>query len=158
MKVQLLAAVAAATLGVSFGVSSAASAAEVEIRHAVARVVVIPEARSDISYEIRGGRADLPRIQATRGLGGQLILDGGLGKPFFHNCSRGHTAPGQVINAAQPPADLHVRVDGRDVRLADAPLIVLHTPKDVRVRAGEAVFGAVGRADNVDLAAAGCGD
>lgn len=154
MKVQLLAAVAVASLGVS----GAASAAEVQIRHAIARVVVLPEARSDISYEIRGGRADLPKIQATHGLGGELILDGGLGQPFFHNCSRSHTPQGQVINVMQPPADLRVRVDGHELRLADAPLIVLHTPKDVHVRAGDAVFGAVGRADSVELGSAGCGD
>lgn len=154
MKVQLLAAAAVATLGIS----SAASAAEVEIRHAIARVVVMPEARSDITYEIRGGRGDLPKIQVSRGIDGKLILDGGLGRPFFHDCSRSHVPSGEVINAARPPADLQVRMDGHDIRLADAPLIVLHTPKDVRVRAGDAVFGAVGRAASVDLGSAGCGD
>ena len=57
-----------------------------------------------------------------------------------------------------PPADMHVWANGHDVALADTPVIVLHTPKDVRVRAGGAVFGAVLRADSVDLGAAGCGD
>ena len=152
----------AAALG-ALAAAGAASAADVEIRHAAARVIVIPEARSDVAYEIRPGRADLPKINVTRALDGRLVFDGGLGEgSLFHNtnCSRHGDGPRDaVIDVAHPPGNLYVSADGhRDVPLADTPLIVLHTPKDVRIGAAEAVFGNIGRADSVHVSVAGCGD
>jgi hypothetical protein len=41
---------------------------------------------------------------------------------------------------------------------ADLPQIVIRTPLDVHVTAGDAVFGAIGRARSVDLGNHGCGD
>lgn len=147
---------------VALAAAGAASAADVEIRHAMARVIVIPEARSDVAYQIRPGRGDLPQITVTRGLDGRLVFDGGLGSSWLRsmNCSRhGDGGRDAVIDVARPPADLYVSVTGHsDVPLAQTPLIILHTPKDVRVGAGEAVFGNIGKADNVHLSAAGCGD
>lgn len=146
---------------VALAAAGAASAADVEIRHAMARVIVIPEARSDVAYEIRPGRADLPKISVTRALDGRLVFDGGLGSGFGgSNCSRqGEGWRDAVIDVAHPPAGLRVSADDhRDVPIAVTPLIVLHTPKDVRISAGEAVFGNIGRADSVHLSAAGCGD
>jgi hypothetical protein len=152
---------AAAALGV-LAAAGAASASDVEIRHAMARVIVIPEARSDVAYEIRPGRGDAPRLSVTRGLDGKLVFDGGLGSGWFGsaNCSRhGEHGRDPVIDVAHPPADLTVSANGRrDVPLADTPLIILHTPRNVRIGAGDAVFGNIGKADNVHLGAAGCGD
>ena len=37
-----------------------------EVRHAAARMIVIPEARSDISWTVQGGRAGLPALQMRR--------------------------------------------------------------------------------------------
>ena len=141
--------------------AGAASAADVEIRHAMARVIVIPDARSDVAYEVRPGRADLPKIVVTRALDGRLTFDGGLGSWFGESdCSRrGDGWRGGVIDVAHPPAGLRVSAGGhRDVLLEDTPLIVLHTPRDVRIGAGEAVFGNIGKAASVRLSAAGCGD
>jgi hypothetical protein len=150
----------AAALGV-LAVAGAASAADVEIRHALARVIVIPEARSDVAYEVRPGRAALPKIVVTRGVDGRLVFDGGLGSWLGESdCSRrGDGWRNAVIDIAHPPAGLRVSADGhRDVPLEDTPLIVLHTPRDVRIGAGAAVFGAIGKAESVHLSAAGCGD
>jgi hypothetical protein len=44
----------------------AAAAQTVEIKDAVARVTVIPEARSDILVEVTQGAADLPQVRVTR--------------------------------------------------------------------------------------------
>lgn len=150
---------AAAALGL-MAAAAGASAAEIEIKNAVARVVVIPEARADISYQVIPGRADLPRIEARRGMDGRIILDGGLRSMWGGmSCSRRGGPKGEVISATHPPGDLRISVNGhRDVALAEAPLIVVHTPLDVRVNAGDAVFGNIGRADNVHLGLAGCGD
>ena len=151
----------AAALG-ALAAAGAASAGDVEIRHAMARVIVIPEARSDVAYEIRPGRADLPKISVSRGMDGRLQFDGGLGSWFgANNCSRHGDSGGRnaVIDVSHPPADLYVSANGhRDVPLAQTPLIILHTPRDVRVGAGEVVFGNIGKAGSVHLSAAGCGD
>ncbi|MBX4158688.1 hypothetical protein K4A07_16320, partial [Lactiplantibacillus plantarum] len=61
MKTALIAAAAAAALT---GLAAApASAAEVQIRNAVARVVVIVEDRQDIGVEVTQGGSRLPAIQ-----------------------------------------------------------------------------------------------
>jgi hypothetical protein len=157
-------AAAMAALGL-VAAAGAASAAEVEIKNAAARVVVIPEARSDVVYQVIPGRAALPAITARKAFDGKLILDGGLGKGgwfgvHINNCSRhGDSGHDAVIIVTRPPADMTVTVDDhRNVPLADTPLIILRTPRDVHVSAGEAVFGNIGRADSVKLGAAGCGD
>ena len=111
----LLAAVATSCAAPAF-------AADVEIKDAIARVVVIVEDRSDIGVEITPGRADLPAPRVQR-RGGDVRIDGGL-RNAFRNCSSGPSS------ARQPGegATVEVRRIGR-VRLEDAPLIVLRTPR-----------------------------
>lgn len=151
MKSIVLAAVSAAALT---GLAAApASAADVEIRDAVARVIVIVEDRSDVGVEITQGSSSLPALQLRRN-GRDIRIDGGLGRNAIRNCSSGPSS------ARQPGegASVEVRRVGR-VRLEDAPMIVLRTPRDVDVSVGGAVFGAVGRgARAIDLGNGGCGD
>lgn len=159
MKSIIFAAVSAAALA---GLAAApASAQDVEIRHAVARVIVIVEDRSDVGVEVTQGASRLPQVQ-VRSEGRDVKIDGGLRRGGFlggggdgiRNCSSG------PANAAQPGqgAVVEVRNVGR-VRLEDAPLIVLRTPRGVDVDASGAVYGAVGRgARSVDLGNGGCGD
>lgn len=132
---------------------------EVDIRHAVARVAVVVEDRNDIAVEIEQGSSDLPALEVTR-RGADVRIDGGLRRRAvvnrgdgLRNCNPG--AGGQ----AQPGegASVEVRGIGR-VNLADAPLIVIRTPRHVNVGASGAVFGSVGRgAASVELGNAGCG-
>jgi len=152
--------VAAAAALVVACAAAPAMADEVEIRNAVARVIVIVEDRSDVGVEVTQGNSRLPRIDVQR-RGGEVRIDGGLrrGGVFgssdgIRNCSSG------PANARQPGegAVVEVRDLGR-IRLEDAPLIVLRTPRDVDVSAGGAVYGAVGRgARSVELGSGGCGD
>jgi hypothetical protein len=158
MKTALL--VAVATAAVAACAAAPAMAGEVEIRDAVARVVVIVEDRNDIAVEITHGGSRLPALQVRRN-GHDVRIDGRLGRNGvfggnhgFRNCRSG------AANARQPGegASVEVRDIGR-VRLEDAPMIVLRTPRDVEVSASGAVFGAVGRgARSVDLGSGGCGD
>lgn len=158
MKTALIAAAAVATLT---GLAAApASAAEVEIRNAVARVVVIVEDRQDVGVEVTQGGSRLPAIHVRRE-GGDVKIDGGLRRSGMlgsndgiRSCNSGRS------DAAQPGqgATVEVRDLGR-VRLEDAPLIVLRTPRDVDVSASGAVFGSVGRgARSVELNNGGCGN
>jgi len=130
----------AATAALSAG---AAQAASVEIKDAVVRVTVVPEDRKDIKIEVVRPNGQLPLTVRT--LGDRTILDGDLDRRI-HNCrSSGETSW------------VDVRRVGK-IGWAEMPQVVIHTPRDVRVDAGGAVFGSVGRSSSLDLDNAGCGD
>ncbi len=158
MKFAIASAIAIAAVA---GPAFAKPGPEVEIRHAVARVAVVVEDRADIAVEIEQGSSQLPPVQVTRD-GANVRIDGGLGgrRGLFgrgaglRNCRSGPD------NARTPGegASVEVRGVGR-VNLADAPLIVIRTPRAVNVDASGAVFGSVGRdSASIDLGNAGCGD
>ena len=161
MKPILLSAVAAAALAAAVaGPALAKPGPEVEIEHAVARVVVIVEDRADIGVEIEQGSSELPALRLERD-GANVRIDGGLGRRLagirmgdsLRDCRSGpdRTRPGQG-------ASVEVRNIGR-VNLDDAPLIVIRAPREVNIDAGGAVFGSIGRgASSVELGNGGCGD
>ncbi|HEY3695139.1 GIN domain-containing protein [Phenylobacterium sp.] len=120
-----------------------AQAASVELRDAVARVTVIPEARNDVKVEFVRENPRLPIKLRTAG--DKLIIDGNLDRKI-RGC---RTVAGGVV----------VTVAGLgDVPLAEMPQIVIRTPRNVELASGGAVFGVIGRSANVDLSSAGCGD
>jgi hypothetical protein len=123
--------------------AGAAQAASVEVKDAVARVTVIPEARNDIKVEFLSTNPRLP-IE-VRTIGDKTIVDGGL-----HHRVRG-------CRGSFGRARVMVRGVG-DVDWRDMPQVVIRTPRDVKIEAGEAVFGSVGRSNSLDLANGGCGD
>jgi hypothetical protein len=130
-----------------------AQAQDVQIENAVARVIVLVEDRSDVAVEIERGRADLP-VPTVRRRGDRLEVNGNLPRRAIRNCRSGPDG------ARQPGegASVDVRDVGR-VNLADAPLIVVRTPRSVNVSASGAVFGTIGRgATDVDFGNGGCGD
>lgn len=136
-----------------------ALAGEITLRDAVARVVVIPENRTDIVVEIQPGSADVPPLTVTR-RGDDMVIDGQLhrnSRSQSWSCSgtrRGYWSPTDT-----PPGDLVVRVRGREpIRVADAPIVTIRTPMDVDVDVSGAVWGAVGRARSVSFENSGCGN
>lgn len=149
---------------VAFAASAPAFAKEgpeVEIDHAVARVVVIVEDRSDVAVEIEQGTSSLPALRVTRQSDGDIRVDGGLGRRvggISMGDRIGSCRPGPA-NAARPGDGASVQV--RDigwVNIQEAPLIVIRSPRDVNVNAGGATYGSVGRgARSVELGAGGCG-
>ena len=151
MKTVIASAISLAALA-TVALSAPASAQDIEVRNAVARVVVIVEDRTDIGVEIEPGSADLPAPRVTR-RGNQVRIDGELGRNVIRSC-RGGNPEGRQPGAG---ASVEVRRIGR-VELSDAPLIVLRTPRDVELEVNGAVHGAIGRgARNVEFANAGCG-
>lgn len=137
--------------------AQAKASPEVEIRNAVARVVVIVEDRADVAVEVTQGSTRLPALQVRR-RGDEIQIDGGLGGRRFNDAIRNcRSGP---ADARQPGdgASVEVRDLGR-INVSDAPLIIVRSPRDVKVSAGSAVFGAVGRgARSVELSNGGCGD
>jgi hypothetical protein len=121
----------------------ARAAPAVEIRGAAARVSIVPEARADIAVTLTHAEARLP-IRIRR-LGDHIIISGDVGH-LVHGC------PGSVGQKA-------VAIWGRGAVTYDhLPQLLIRTPLDVKVTAGEAVFGDIGRGASVDLANQGCGD
>jgi hypothetical protein len=124
--------------------SAAAAPPSIEIKDAAARVVVIPENRADVRVEITSRNPRLPLTVRT--LGARTVIAGDLRGSRIRDC------PGVGEGAAVRIAALG------EIPYADLPQIVVHAPVDVTVTAGGAVFGSIGRARNVDLGNAGCGD
>ncbi|WP_165186179.1 GIN domain-containing protein [Caulobacter soli] len=142
MRALLLLASAATVLG--FAGTAAAADPSVKIKDAVARVEVIPEARSDVKVEFLTTNQSLPlKIRQDRS---DVTIDGGLRMNRINGCN---TVMGKTV--------VHVRGVG-DVKWEDIPQIVVRVPMDAEVAAGGAVFGNVGRTDRLELSNAGCGD
>lgn len=133
-----------AAIAAGMGLAGAADAApSVQIKDAVARVVVIPEARSDIQVSITHANPNLPlRIER---FGDRVTVQGNVARRV-RGC---HTLMGRTT----------VSISGLgEVGYEEMPQVVIHTPMDVKLAAGEAVWGAIGRTNSLDFANAGCGD
>ncbi|MEN5146694.1 GIN domain-containing protein [Brevundimonas diminuta] len=160
MKPAAIVAVIGSAFAASAVLAAPALAADVTIRNAVARVIVIPEDRTDIGVEITQGAAGLPDLRVER-RGSDVSIEGGLGR------GRGMSFNGGLIGschnsraeARQPGEGSSVEVRGKGrIRMEDAPMIVLRTPRDVEVSGGGALFGSIGRgARSVELGNGGCG-
>jgi hypothetical protein len=142
MRALLLLATAAAALG--FAGAASAATPSLKIKDAVARVVVIPEARSDVKVEFLTTNQSLPL--EIRKDGSTTVIDGGLKLNRINGCN---TVMGKIV--------VHVRGIG-DVKWEDIPQVVVRVPMDAEVGAGGAVFGSIGRTDRLELSNAGCGD
>lgn len=127
----------------ALGGASAANAASVEVKDAVARVTVIPENRTDVKVEFIATNPKLP--MQLRSLGGRTIVDGRLDRRI------------RACHGIGERASVHVRGVG-EVGWNEMPQIVIRTPRDVDVDAGGAVWGTVGRSASLNLGNAGCGD
>ncbi len=122
---------------------AARAAPTVEIRHAVARVVIIPGARSQITVAFLKTSKKLP-LRVFRA-GHRLVIEGNAGH---------HGAVCRTIGG-QP----EVSLPGRgEIAWRDMPQVVIYTPMDARVSVGEAVFGSIGRSDSLAFSNNGCGD
>ena len=136
------------TLAVLAAAVSAAGVAQAEpsvkIKDAVARVVIIPENRSDVKGEFLTTNASLPLT--VRNEGDKVVVDGDLRMSRINGC-----------NSRNGKTSVRVRGVG-EVAYENIPQVAIRTPMDVRVGAGGAVFGDIGRSDSVELGNAGCGN
>jgi hypothetical protein len=134
-----------ALVAAAVSAASAASAApSVKIKDAVARVVVIPENRSDVKVEFLTTNPSLPLT--VRQNGDEVIVDGDLRMNKINGC-----------NSRNGKVWVKVRGVG-EVSYDNFPQIAVRVPMDAKVQAGGAVFGDIGRSDSVKLGNAGCGD
>jgi hypothetical protein len=129
------------------GPAAHAAEATLVLDHVAARVVVVPEARTNIAAEVRAGKGDLPRpsLQAS---GTEMRVSGGLPEAVLKSCSRSGRGDSGTIR-------LH---ESRSVRVQDLPVVVVRTPMDLRIVADGAVIGEVGPARSMELVQKRCGD
>jgi hypothetical protein len=134
-------------LAALFG-ASGAQAASVEIKNAVARVTIIPEARSDVAVSIVRDDSHHP-LRVSTWPDGRTVIEGAYFGGFFGGITACNSHGGHPY--------VRVGLSG-DVSYDDMAQVVVRTPQDARVSAGGAVFGEVGRSENLDLHLSGCGD
>jgi hypothetical protein len=128
---------------VSLAAGGASAEPRIEIKNAAARVVVIPEARSDVKVQFISTNAALPLV--VRQSGERVVVEGQL----RHRISGCRAEFGKIT----------VRIRGLgEVSYDNLPQLVARVPKNARVDAWGAVFGSVARSDSLELSVAGCGN
>ncbi len=132
-------AIAALTFG-AFAAQAAQASTEVELRHAAARVVVIPENRPDVSLVVAYGSSTLPKIMVHTE-GDKLVADGKL----------------EMHDLSCRDNGVHVNGTG-DVAAANLPLVTIRVPMDAKVSLGGASYGEVGASKSLEFDAGGCGN
>jgi hypothetical protein len=128
----------------ALGAGAAQAATKLEIRDAVTRVVVVPEARGDLKVEVQKRHPGLPMRMWVEG--DTVKIDGDLGRNAVRNC---HSMGGRT----------NVNVRGRgEIGYDDMPILLVRAPMNVQIKTGGAVFGEIRNAASVELGNAGCGD
>ncbi|ATC32244.1 hypothetical protein CA606_07690 [Caulobacter vibrioides] len=128
----------------STAAGAAAAAPSLKIKDAVVRVVIIPENRPDVKVEFLTTNAALPLTVSQDG--DQVVVDGDLKMNRINGC-----------NSRNGKVTVRVRGVG-EVSYDNFPQVAIRMPMNVKVQAGGAVFGDIGRSDSVELGNAGCGD
>lgn len=118
------------------------AAPTLDLRGAAVRLVVIPEARDDIQVTLTHTSTILPI--RVRTFGKNTIVVGDVAHRT-HSCDS--FGPNRGVS-----------VWGRGmISYDDLPQLLVRTPMDVKITAGDAVFGDVGRSNTLDLTNRGCG-
>ena len=140
MRVRLITAV---IVGLAAIGGAARGAPRLELKGLAARVTIVPEARGDIRVTVLKANAQLP-VFVTRS-GAAVVVDGKLDH--------------RIRGCPAMPGGAGARIKGLGFVGPDAlPRLVVQTPMDVQVVAGDAVSGVVGRANSLDFENRGCGD
>ncbi len=129
-------------MGAATMASASLAAPTLDLRGAAVRLVVIPEARDDIQVSLTRASRVLPiRIHT-------------FGKNTFVVGDVAHRAHSCVSFGPHRG----VGVWGRGtISYDELPQLVARTPMDVKITAGDAVFGDIGRSASLDLTNRGCG-
>lgn len=133
-----------AVSALAFSAVAAQAATKLEIRDAVTRVIVVPEARGDVKVEVQKRHPGLPMRMWVEG--DTVKIDGDLGHNAIRNC---HSMGGRT--------DVNVRDQG-EIDYDDMPVLLVRAPMDVKIKTAGAVFGEIRNAGSVELGNAGCGD
>ena len=119
----------------------AAEAKELLLDNLMASIVIIPERRSDFSFEMHPGRRNAPEVKVIR-TGNRVVL----------------TSDTEVTSCSEVNGDMFVGLsDGRSLEMVDAPLVTVRAPQTFYLRGRHsAVVGQIGRTENLDIRQGGC--
>ena len=139
MRIGAIALVGWLTVPVLVAARGAQAASALEIRGAAMRVAIVPERRPDVRVIVLRTNPKLPiRIRSA---GGRIVITG------------------DVSRRVRACGAHSIALWGRgDVTYDALPFVVVRTPLAVRVSAGDAVFGVIGRSASVDFTNKGCGN
>ena len=130
----------AAALAVAMAGQSAA--AELVLDDAVARVVVIPEARADIQVEVAPGRNGAPAVRVSRS-GDTVTVSGG--------------SRIKMCNFDQDGESWLMLKGGDRIEMDDIASVTVRAPRDVRISGGGgAILGSIGRSQTLNIEQSGC--
>jgi hypothetical protein len=134
---------ATAAAALAAAMAGEAAAAELVLDQAVARVVVIPEARSDIQVEVAQGRNGAPPVRVSRS-GDSVTVSGGS---RVRMCNFDTEDGGWIMLSKSGP-----RVD-----MEDFASVTVRAPRDVRISGGGgAILGSIGRSQTLTMEQSGC--
>ena len=133
--------------------ATSASAAGVEIRDAVVRVTIVPEARSDVVVQVVKTNPKLP-LRVSQAGNGRVVVDGGSDDNWLGGLL-GRRAASCNFSSSHPS----VTVWGiGSIDVDDMPQIIVHTPMDAEVSTSGATIGTISRTNSLILSIAGCDD
>jgi hypothetical protein len=129
--------------------AGSAAAQTIEFRNVAARVVIIPEAQSDIQVIFLKTDPRQP-LKVVKGMGDTTVVERTDWFGWFWG-------PHPNCNSSGGDPDTYVPKIG-EVAYADLPQITVRVPMDASVNAGGATYGSVGRSHSLHLRVAGCGE
>jgi hypothetical protein len=135
----------------ALGVAGRAAAADpsIEFKNVSARVVIIPEDRSDVQVIFLKTNPRLP-MKVDKGYGDTTIVE-----PL--NWTNWLWRPHANCDSRDDNPTISIPGIG-DVDYDDLPQITVRVPMDAHVKAGGAIYGVAGRSQSMRLVIAGCGD
>ena len=117
------------------------AAAELVFDDVVARVVVIPEARSDIQVEVAPGRNGAPTVRVSRS-GDTVTVSSGS---RVRQCNFDGENGSWIVLKGGPRVDME-----------DAASVTVRAPRDVRIAGHGAIQGSIGRSQTLTIEQSGC--
>jgi hypothetical protein len=129
--------------------ASVAGAQTIAFKNIAARVVIIPEARSDVQVLFLKTNPRVP-LRVVK-----LFNDTTQVQPA--DWTGWFWGPHMSCNDRDDQPTAHVPGLG-EIAYDDLPQITVRVPMDAKVVAGGAIYGSAGRAQNLTLVIAGCGD
>lgn len=133
---------------VAAGLAGAAAAQTIEFRNVAARVVIIPEQRSDVQVIFLKTNPRMP-MRIDKAFGDRTVVESGDWFGWFL---------GPHVNCSTHDDEPMTYVPGiGDMDYDQLPQITVRVPMDAEILAGGAIYGSAGRSHSLRLRIAGCG-
>jgi len=134
---------AATGLALAATAAPALAAPQARLERLAARVIILPEARNNITAEVKPGKAGGGATPTLHAEGSDMVVSGDLTKGKMENC--------------RANADRIKLGFWNSTPVADLPVVTVHVPRDAVVVADGVVVGDISPAQSVNLEQKRCG-